>query len=883
MSKHIDLTNYKSGRLTVIGRGDDYISPSGSHLLRWKCICECGNTINATTSQIKRGLSSCGCVSRREDLTGKKYGELLVLHAVDDYVSPKGSHMSKWHCLCSCGNEIDVIGMSLKNGDNKSCGCKQYKRNGLIIDYIGKKYGDLTILSKVPDVNPSKFHCRCSCGNEIDVYLKYLTTGKKSHCGCKASKRELKKFTNKNTVRYKEYVGEHFGELTVIKELEPHITPSGSKQRIVKCRCSCGNEIDIYLRYLTTEKKTHCGCKTPKKSPKEYKKITHCKDYVGKKIGELTVLEELEPHITPNGSKQRIIKCICSCGNETIIRLESAKKSGKCTNCLFKEKRADISGKRYGKLVVESMADDYTSPSGHRLSRCNCICDCGKKCIVNMSALVTGKTQSCGCIHNTAGLLKDNAELMQKYDFEKNSGINLDSLTARASKKIWWKCNVCGNSWFATIASQNDKIKHGCPYCAGSLVIKGKTDLLSRYPDLVNEWWDYSKNKIDPSEISCFSGKKVWWKCKENHSWKSTVANKVNGSGCPKCNIENVNSFCEQAVFFYIKQVFPDAINGDTHVGMELDIFIPSKNVAIEYDGEAWHKSDKKNKIDIQKNDLCISKGIELIRIREPKLFPIDNCKTFVRTDSTSNGSLDTVIYEVLSYLFPSCKIDINTLRDTSMILEQYANKKYNNSLAYVFPEIAAEWHPTKNGNLSPDKVNKGSRYKVWWLGTCGHEWQMKVCERTKPVRLMKNGKLRKPQGCPYCSGKKVLSGFNDLKSQRPDLAMEWNYGKNVGMDPSEISVGSSKNVWWKCSYGHEWQSSPDRRINNSGLCPLCYKKKRSPAVLCIETGEVFINAESAAKSMGIKNNGGIYGCCRGKTKTFCGYHWKYYVDDEHK
>ena len=61
------------------------------------------------------------------------------------------------------------------------------------------------------------------------------------------------------------------------------------------------------------------------------------------------------------------------------------------------------------------------------------------------------------------------------------------------------------------------------------------------------------------------------------------------------------------------------------------------------------------------------------------------------------------------------------------------------------------------------------------------------------------------------------------------------------------------------------------------------YKKKRSPAVLCIETGEVFINAESAAKSMGIKNNGGIYGCCRGKTKTFCGYHWKYYVDDEHK
>ena len=111
------------------------------------------------------------------------------------------------------------------------------------------------------------------------------------------------------------------------------------------------------------------------------------------------------------------------------------------------------------------MDTDYISPSGDRLSRCLCKCDCGNTVTVNMASLVTGRTSSCGCIQNTSGLLKDNKELVEKYDFEKNreAGIEFETLTARSSAKVWWKCKECGNSWFATIASQNDTIKHGCP------------------------------------------------------------------------------------------------------------------------------------------------------------------------------------------------------------------------------------------------------------------------------------------------------------------------------------------------------------------------------------------------------------------------------------
>lgn len=81
------------------------------------------------------------------------------------------------------------------------------------------------------------------------------------------------------------------------------------------------------------------------------------------------------------------------------------------------------------------------------LSQFNCKCDCGNTCIVTLSQLRKGQ-KSCGCIQNTAGLLRNIPELVEKYDFEKNQkeGIDFDSLTARTSRKVWWKCEKCGNS-----------------------------------------------------------------------------------------------------------------------------------------------------------------------------------------------------------------------------------------------------------------------------------------------------------------------------------------------------------------------------------------------------------------------------------------------------
>ncbi len=478
------------------------------------------------------------------------------------------------------------------------------------------------------------------------------------------------------------------------------------------------------------------------------------------------------------------------------------------------------------------MANDYVSPSGHRLSRCNCICDCGNTTVVNMSGLVTGETRSCGCLNNTRGLLKDCLDLMKEYDYEKNAALALDlnKLTGASHIKVWWKCKECGRSWLAEVASRNDKKKyHGCPYCTGKNVIVGETDLLSKFPQIAKEW-NYKKNgDLKPSDISSKSGKKVWWQCSEGHEWKATVSNRTfNNSGCPRCNIEKVNSFCEQAVFYYIKQAFPDAINSDYHIDIELDIFIPSINTAIEYDGEAWHSIEKRKKNDILKNQICIENKITLIRIREPKLETIENCIVFNRKDSTTNESLNDVIIELLKYLEVNC-VCVDVIKDSGRILEQYATKKYNNSLAVCFPEIAAEWHPTKNGNLTADRVNKRSSRIVWWLGKCGHEWTMPISDRTVKERINSNDKIRKSRGCPYCAGKRILLGFNDLLSKNPQLAAEWHPTKNGELTPKDVLAGSDKKYWWKCGRcGYEWQDSVNKRNRGTGNCPHCKTSYKS-------------------------------------------------------
>jgi hypothetical protein len=140
-------------------------------------------------------------------------------------------------------------------------------------------------------------------------------------------------------------------------------------------------------------------------------------------------------------------------------------------------------------------------------------------------------------------------------------------------------------------------------------------------------------------------------------------------------------------------------------------------------------------------------------------------------------------------------------------------------TLAAAHPEIAAQWHPDRNGGLSPSDVSPGSGKRVWWLDTLGHEWQATVNNR-------QNG-----TGCPYCSNTRVLQGFNDLESRRPAIAVDWHPALNGQLTPRDVAPHSAKKVWWRCPSGHDYQMTLGNRCSLGQGCPVCAGQRVLPGL----------------------------------------------------
>ena len=133
------------------------------------------------------------------------------------------------------------------------------------------------------------------------------------------------------------------------------------------------------------------------------------------------------------------------------------------------------------------------------------------------------------------------------------------------------------------------------------------------------------------------------------------------------------------------------------------------------------------------------------------------------------------------------------------------------NDLASRFPEIAAEWSE-RNLPLTPDQVTAFKNIKVWWQCRLGHEWNTLISTRAGGSQ------------CPYCSGIKLLKGFNDLQTKFPSLAIEWS-DKNLPLTPDVVNEKSTKNVWWKCrTCGYEWKAVVKARVKG-GMCPVCAER----------------------------------------------------------
>lgn len=404
-------------------------------------------------------------------------------------------------------------------------------------------------------------------------------------------------------------------------------------------------------------------------------------------------------------------------------------------------------------------------------------------------------------------------QLSKEWHPTKNGSLTPYELTSGCSDKVWWFLPYDDPNtgkhfdfeWEATVASRSAGC--GCPFLQGRLW-KGFNDLTITNPDII-KFWHPTKNEKSPESYTKGSHAKVWWQGICGHEFQSTVAIQCTHFSCPICAKEQQSSFPEQAIYYYIKKIFPDAINGDRSIldGLELDIYIPTRKVAIEYDGEAWHKSTKR---DIMKGDLCSEKGIVLYRVREMGCEDLNSKNDHVYTYTYGDWkALNSIIIRICENL-TNKKIPVNIIRDEHAIYSSYLGVKQQGSIAELHPELLKLWHPTKNGALTPFNILSSSDKVMWWKDSFGHEYK---CQ----VKLMTKG----GEHCPYCNNRLLLEGFNDLKTKSPQIALEWAYDMN-GVSPSEVIYTKGK-YWFRCNTcGNVWQAFLSNRIRLGVGCPAC-------------------------------------------------------------
>ncbi len=354
-------------------------------------------------------------------------------------------------------------------------------------------------------------------------------------------------------------------------------------------------------------------------------------------------------------------------------------------------------------------------------------------------------------------LLSDIPELVKQWDNKKNGKKKPSDYSVNSNKKVHWKCKKeIDHCWEATVQDkyrQFSKNKSAtCPFCSGRRLSTSNC-LSTKYHEASNQWHPVKNGELKPTNVLPGSNRNVWWRCPNcNKEWQATINNRKKSnfrlSCCKKREKRTINRIN------YIKIVH-DLIS-------------------------LWHPTKNEN--------------IKLVNLTlgSPRLVwwkcPVEEDHEWLTTIS-------------------------NVVKSKGNGCPYCAGKKValSNCLKTTHPEIAAEWHPTKNGKLKPTMFTIGSGKTVTWK-----------CSNNKTHIYQAQIVKRKERGCPYCSGQRV-DNSNSLESLFPQIAAEWHPTKNGELTPNQFSARSSQKIWWVCSLNrsHLWHVSISERTRPRG-CPHC-------------------------------------------------------------
>ena len=413
-------------------------------------------------------------------------------------------------------------------------------------------------------------------------------------------------------------------------------------------------------------------------------------------------------------------------------------------------------------------------------------------------------------------LVTTDPEGVKEWDYEKNT-IKPTEVFKSSEKMAWWICPK-GHSYNMKIAYHSNNGSR-CPYCADIKALKGYNDLQTIDPEGAKEW-DYEKNELGPDEVLPNSRKKVWWKCPNGHSYDMSLGWHYKGQRCPYCSNRRILTG------------FNDLVSTDPQGIKEWDFkknTIDPTTVAKFNSQKAWWICPKGHSYEMQianhssgnRCPYCSGKKVlegfnDIFSIYPEFKDEWDyekNNELGIYPEEISSGSHTLVWW----------KCPNGHKYESSPHIHSRGHKcPYCNSAKKVLigfndllsqdPEGMKEWDYNKN-TIKPDEVLSCSSSNAWWICPKGHSYEMPVGNHT-------NG-----QRCYFCSGVKVLSGFNDLITKDKEIggeygSIEWDYEKNKE-SPDSISAFTNRKVWWICPKGHSYSNAVCDH-SNGYRCPYC-------------------------------------------------------------
>ncbi|WP_442929099.1 zinc-ribbon domain-containing protein [Mycobacterium sp. MS1601] len=392
----------------------------------------------------------------------------------------------------------------------------------------------------------------------------------------------------------------------------------------------------------------------------------------------------------------------------------------------------------------------------------------------------------------------------------------------------WWKCKTCAHEW-STSAAKRTTRSQGCPMCSYARISRTKSkpkpgeSLAERMPELASEWHPTLNLPLTPFDIRPRGNASVWWQCQFGHQWKAKVAPRAVGVGCPHCSIVGVSEreirlkFELAAAGLSVQHDYPPIAVPTRRRPVKADIVLPDIRLVIEYDGSYYHANKL---LDDQKQTAALeSAGWTVLRVRERPLGSLGGHEVFV-SPTEPVKSLAISILRALTDLGVVAPKGAEYQKDPELWGQAAANTALNRhrsrSLASELPDLAKQFHPRRNGALTPGSVHPGNNEKFWWLcPDCGHEWEAVLASRAAG------------RGCPPCGVQRraerraVPRPGNSFQDLFPEVAKEWHPTRNHPLTPMQVSAASNRLVWWQCHRGHEWEARVAFR-REFGRCKKC-------------------------------------------------------------